>query len=87
MLRPFRGLKWIFTCHDRAACTLPRPGLAIFLQGPLAPSVCSRKDTGKTARMLALKAQQSGEQNLFDCTLEDVSCQGAPALIAKGLLT
>ena len=32
----------------------------------------SRKDTGKTARMLMLKAQQAGEQNLFDCSLEEV---------------
>ncbi|PRW32956.1 activating signal cointegrator 1 complex subunit 3 isoform B [Chlorella sorokiniana] len=33
--------------------------------------VHSRKDTGKTARTLMLKAQQSGETNLFDCTLEE----------------
>lgn len=30
--------------------------------------VHSRKDTGKTARMLALKAQQNGETAIFDCT-------------------
>lgn len=32
--------------------------------------VHSRKDTGKTARMLALKAQQNGETALFDCSEE-----------------
>jgi activating signal cointegrator complex subunit 3 len=30
--------------------------------------VHSRKETGKTARMLALKAQQNGETALFDCS-------------------
>jgi len=32
--------------------------------------VHSRKDTGKTARMLALKAQQNGDAALFDCSEE-----------------
>jgi activating signal cointegrator complex subunit 3 len=32
--------------------------------------VHSRKDTGKTARMLALKAQQNGDTALFDCSEE-----------------
>ncbi|GAB4820015.1 hypothetical protein N2152v2_007061 [Parachlorella kessleri] len=32
--------------------------------------VHSRKDTGKSGRMLALKAQQSGETALFDCSEE-----------------
>ena len=35
--------------------------------------VHSRKDTGKSGRMLALKAQQSGETALFDCSEETVS--------------
>lgn len=30
--------------------------------------VHSRKDTGKTARTLVLKAQNAGEQALFDCS-------------------
>ena len=34
--------------------------------------VHSRKDTGKTARMLALKAQQEGEQAIFDCSEGEV---------------
>ena len=38
---------------------------------PASPSP-SRKDTGKTARTLMLKAQQAGETNLFDCALEEV---------------
>lgn len=32
--------------------------------------VHSRKDTGKTARMLAMKAQQNGEGSYFDCSEE-----------------
>ena len=46
------------------------------------PHCCSRKDTGKTARMLALKAQQNGEQSLFDCTLEEVRGQRCCGLLA-----
>ena len=33
--------------------------------------VHSRKDTGKSARMLQMKAQQGGETAPFDCTEED----------------
>jgi hypothetical protein len=41
--------------------------------------LCSRKDTGKTARMLALKAQQGGEQALFDCSQEEVGGAVCPS--------
>ena len=33
--------------------------------------VHSRKDTGKTARMLVTKAQNAGETELLDCTQQD----------------
>ena len=33
--------------------------------------VHSRKDTGKSARMLQMKAQQGGETAAFDCQEED----------------
>lgn len=33
--------------------------------------VHSRKDTGKTARSLALRAQQGGDLDLFDCSGEE----------------
>ena len=47
--------------------------------------VHSRKDTGKSGRMLALKAQQNGETALFDCSDQMVS--KPPALTkAAGLL-
>ena len=35
--------------------------------------VHSRKDTGKTGRTLAMKAQQSGDGGLFDCTEMEAS--------------
>ena len=59
--------------QHRGADTLPAPHAAALLF-----CACSRKDTGKTARTLALKAQQNGEQALFDCTLEEVGGQGWP---------
>lgn len=33
--------------------------------------VHSRKDTGKTARTLIMKAQQAGQINDFDCSSEE----------------
>ncbi|KAL4422681.1 hypothetical protein ABPG75_008878 [Micractinium tetrahymenae] len=51
-------------CYQKVADSLKKGYQAMVF-------VHSRKDTGKTARMLALKAQQNGEHNLFDCSLED----------------
>ena len=60
--------------------------------------VHSRKDTGKTARTLVLKAQNAGEQALFDCSDNPIydllmrevkksrnKCAPFPALYVKGL--
>lgn len=48
-------------CYQKVADSLKRGHQAMVF-------VHSRKETGKTARMIALKAQQYGETALFDCS-------------------
>ncbi len=50
-------------CHNKVVEAVKRGHQAMVF-------VHSRKDTGKTARMLALKAQQNGDTALFDCSEE-----------------
>jgi hypothetical protein len=63
--------------EQEAELALPAHHLLLHRYSAALPRGCSRKDTGKTARTLALKAQQNGEQALFDCTLEEVGGRAA----------
>jgi activating signal cointegrator complex subunit 3 len=51
-------------CYQKVADALRRGHQAMVF-------VHSRKDTGRTARAMAIKAQQAGEMALFDCTVEE----------------
>ena len=63
--------------EQEAELALPAHHLLLHRYSAALPRGCSRKDTGKTARTLALKAQQNGEQALFDCTREEVGGRAA----------
>jgi hypothetical protein len=73
------ALLWRLQGRDEA-----RSGEQALIAMPPLATLCSRKDTGKTARTLALKAQQGGEQALFDCSQEEVSGRMQPVPLPPG---